>query len=134
MRLSFVNTPWNLTWGCGNIFLSAETFDLCVETHWLAQKFNHSVHKSNHSAHKLIHSARKLITVCANLFTVICIKKFRWRFHKMLFANDCQDQGYNLLWRTSQHITPFGTQKHGQTPFEKSHLNFFMQTTVAVLK
>ena len=55
MRLSSVNTLQNLIWGRGNIFVSAETLDLCAETYWLAQKF--------------INSARKLITVHANLFS-----------------------------------------------------------------
>ena len=69
MRLRLVNAPLKLTCGCGNIFVSEETFDLCAETYWLVWKFIHTVQKFIHSARKPIHSARKLITMHANLFS-----------------------------------------------------------------
>ena len=51
--------------------------------------------------------------------TVVCIKKFRWRFHEILFASDCQDQGYDLFDAHHSILLSLGTQKHGQTPFWK---------------
>ena len=51
--------------------------------------------------------------------TVVCIKKFRWTFHEILFASDCQDQGYDLFVAHHSILLSLGTQKHGQTLFWK---------------
>ena len=79
---------------------------LCIVTFYARRNVSQSV------------TIRDICQKChtTKIITVVCIKKFRGRFHE-IFASDCQDQGYDLFDTHHSILLSLVTQKHGQTPF-----------------